>query len=115
MSVLLAVKMDLAIPAGAGLEAVNGAFPIEGAYRMLKLPGLQWKIWGTDMNKKEACGFYLFATMEDAKRRAAEVVGQLQVRPGISNVTTQIWELDAEKTRITHGPIDVPKISDLPK
>ena len=53
--------------------------------------------------------------MKDAKRRAVEVVGQLQVRPGISNVTTQIWELDAEKTRITHGPIDVPKISDLPK
>ena len=52
MSVLLAVKMDLAIPAGAGLEAVNGAFPIEGAYRMLELPGLQWKIWGDRHEQK---------------------------------------------------------------
>jgi hypothetical protein len=113
MSVLLHVKMDIAGNDANFDEVSRDAFPIEGAYKMLELPTLQWKIWGIDPQKRQGSGFYLFAVKEAAKEWAKKVVFALQQRPGISNITTQIWSIAEEQTRITKGPIDVPQIKDL--
>lgn len=113
MSVFLCVKMDLG---GEGLtyeETVATAFNMEGAQRMLELPTLQWKIWGLDPDKKQGCGFYLFASREAAEGYAKQAVLTLQARQGVSNVTTQIWTIAEEQTRITKGPIDLPQIKEL--
>lgn len=113
MSVFLCVKMDLG---GEGLtfdETVDTAFTMEGARRMLELPTLQWKIWGLDSDKKQGCGFYLFASIEAAKAYAKQAVLNLQSRQGVSNVTTQIWTIAEEQTHITKGSIDLPQIKDL--
>lgn len=115
MSVFLCVKMDVAAKDDNFKEITETAFPMEGAYRMLELPTLQWKIWGEDPQKKQVSGFYLFAAREAAEGYAKHAVETLQKRPGISNVTTQIWSIIEEQTRITKGPIDLPQIKDLEK
>jgi len=92
----------------------QGAFPPGGAYEMKKLPTLQWKIYGIDPQKRQVSGFYLFKSREAAEKRAEEAIIQLQQRPGIINVTSQLWEIVEEPTRICKGPIDLPMIQDLP-
>jgi hypothetical protein len=113
MSVLVHVKMDVAANDENFGKVVQEAFPEEYVSRVLELPTLQWKIWGVDPQKRQGSGFYLFATREAAKLYAKEVVFVLQQRPGIFNVTAQIWSISEEKTRKTKGPIDVPQIKDL--
>lgn len=113
MSVFLAVKMDINTD-GRDFDAVtNESFPMEGVMRMLKLPTLQWKIWGVDPERRQASGFYLFASREAAEKYADQCIRTLQDRPAISNVTAQIWTICEEQTRATHGPIDLPMISEL--
>ncbi len=114
MSVFLAVRMDVNIQDRTFDEVTNEAFPMEGVARMLKLPTLQWKIWATDPERRQAAGFYLFASRQAAEGYAHQCVRVLQERPGISNVTTQIWTISEEQTRMTKGPIDLPMIQDLP-
>lgn len=113
MSVFLCVKMDLGVKKDNFQETCDSAFNMEGAMRMLELPTLQWKIWGIDPDKKEGCGFYLFASREAAEAYAQKAVLMLQSREGVTNVTTQIWTIAEEQTRITKGPIDLPMIKEL--
>ena len=113
MSVFLCVKMDVNCGESEFDKATKEAFPQEGVQRMLQLPALQWKIWCVDPERKQAGGFYLFAAREAAEGYAKQAVLALQQRPGISNVTTQIWTINEENTRMTKGPIDLPQIKDL--
>ena len=113
MSVFLAVKMDVAIGDRDFDTVTQEAFSMEGVARMRQLPTLQWKIWGVDPERRQASGFYLFKNREAAEGYAHQCVRVLQERPGISNVTTQIWTICEEQTRGTMGPIDLPMISEL--
>ena len=113
MSVFLCIRMDVNIGDRTFDEVTQDAFPAEGVVRMLQLPALQWKIWGVDPERKQAGGFYLFAARQAAEAYAAQAVRTLQERPGISNVTAQIWSISEEQTRLTKGPIDLPMIQDL--
>lgn len=113
MSVLLCVKMDIGVHDNNFDEIIEKAFDMEGAYRMLQLPTLQWKIWGVDPNKKEGCGFYLFKSREAAEAYAEKAILTLQARPGVTNLTSQIWTIAEAQTHITKGPIDLPMISEL--
>lgn len=113
MSVFLAVKMDIAVGNKEFDAVTQEAFPMEGVARMRALPTLQWKIWGVDPERHQASGFYLFKNREAAQRYAHQCVRVLQERPGISNVTAQIWTICEEQTRGTMGPIDLPMISEL--
>lgn len=113
MSVLLVVRQDVYVGDGDFASATQKAFPPSGVERMLKLPTLQWKIWAADPDRRQTCGFYLFADRNEAEKYAHQAVRTLQEREGIFNVTTQIWSINEEKTRMTKGPIDVPMIQDL--
>lgn len=113
MSVLLCVKMDLGVRNDNFEEVASTAFTEDGVKAVLQLPTLQWKIWGSDPAKKEACGFYLFASREAARAYADKAILMLQSREGIENVTAQIWTISEEQTKITKGPIDAPMISEL--
>ena len=113
MSVFLEVRMDINT-GGREFEEFNKAsFTEEGVQRMLKLPTLQWKIWTTDPERRQAAGFYLFAKREAAEQYAHQCVRLLQERNGIDNVTAQLWTISERQTRITKGPIDVPMIQEL--
>lgn len=113
MSVLLVIRQDVYVGDGDFASAIQKAFPPSGVDRMLKLPTLQWKIWAADPDRRQTCGFYLFADRSEAEKYAYQAVRTLQEREGIFNVTTQIWSINEEKTRMTKGPIDVPMIQDL--
>ncbi|MCI9595776.1 MAG: YdhR family protein [Firmicutes bacterium] len=113
MSVLLFMKMDLGVEKDNFDEVIENAFDESGVKRMLGLPTLQWKIWGTDPVKREGCGCYLFADRKAAEVYAAQAVSMLGSREGVTNVTAQIWTISEEQTRITKGPIDLPMISEL--
>ncbi len=115
MSVFLAVRMDINTNGRNFDEFTNESFPDEGVQRMLKLPTLQWKIWATDPERRQAAGFYLFASREAAEAYAHACVRTLQERPGIDNVTAQLWTISERQTRITKGPIDLPMIQDILK
>ena len=113
MSVLLFMQMDIGVKKNNFDEIVDSAFKPEGVKRMLKLPTLQWKIWGFDPKKKEGCGCYLFRSREAAEAYAAKATLDIQSREGIENVTAQIWDIAEEQTQITKGPIDLPMIQEL--
>lgn len=114
MSVLLVVRQDVYVGDSDFAAVTKKAFPPAGVERMLNLPTLQWKIWAADPERRQTCGFYLFADRAEAEKYAHQAVRTLQEREGIFNVTTQIWSINEEKTRLTKGPIDVPMIRDLP-
>lgn len=113
MSVLLQVRQEVRVGDSDFASVCKKAFPPEGVDRMLALPSLQWKIWCADPDRRQTCGFYLFADREAAEKYAHQAVRTLQEREGIFNVTTQIWSINEEKTRLTKGPIDVPLIQEL--
>lgn len=113
MSVVLFMQMDIDTTKGSYDEVTQAAFPEEGVYRMLELPTLQWKIWLSDPEKKQAAGMYLFAAREAAEGYAKMAQENIGKRPGIQNLTWQIWSIYEDKTRVTKGPIDVPQIKDL--
>lgn len=113
MSVLLMVRQEVYVGESDFATVCKKAFPPEGVERMLKLPSLQWKIWCADPERRQTCGFYLFADRAEAEKYAHQAVRTLQEREGIFNVTTQIWSINEEKTRLTKGPIDVPMIQEI--
>jgi hypothetical protein len=110
MSVVLLIKMDVDTASGSYDEVTQNAFPMEGAYRMLELPTLQWKIWLKDAENKQAAGLYLFGAREAAEGYAKQAQVVLGQRQGIKNVTYQIWTIDEERTKVTKGPIYLPLI-----
>lgn len=114
MSVILEVIMDINLNGRDFMEAAKYAFPPSGAYEMRQLPTLQWKFYAIDPIKSQASGIYLFKDRKAAEARAKDAVLQLQQRPGVSNVTSRIWEIVEAPSRICNAPFDVPMIQDLP-
>lgn len=113
MSVMLIMKMDIDTSNGTFTEVTEAAFPEEGVYRMLELPALQWKIWLKDEANEQVSGVYLFAAREAAEGYAKMASENIGIRPGIKNLTNQIWDIYEDKTQITKGPIDLPLIKEL--
>ena len=117
MSYLLHIRFDFHGKTGNLQDDVAHTFPFETATnKMNALPNLKWKIWGLktdDASRIEACGFYLYPTKEAAESRAEEGRETLPHLPGVSNVTTTIWEVLDDYSLATHAPVDVPLIADL--
>ena len=101
MSVLLHIRFDITP------EAVK-LFTVEGAKKLDKLPGLQWKIWTTANDQTIGAGFYLYATKRDAQIRAKLAKPHLESLPGISNVTTEIYDILDDLSAETRAPLSTP-------
>ncbi|MEK4760099.1 YdhR family protein [Viridibacillus sp. FSL E2-0187] len=101
MSVMLQIKFDL------DTNKQGELFPIEGAKKLVELPGLKWKVWTVDEESGEGSGLYLYATRRDAEIRAKKAIPHLTSMNGVSNVTTQIFEILEEHSEITRAPLDV--------
>lgn len=117
MSYLLHIQFDLKGKTGVLEDDVKIAFPFEAATKKMNaLPNLKWKIWAVkndDSDKVKGSGFYLYPTREAAESRAEEGRATLPHFPGISNVSTTIWEVLDDYSLATHAPVDVPLIADL--
>ena len=89
-------------------ENVSALFPPEAAEKMDKLPGLIWKLWCSQPQENLGAGFYLFATRRDAENRASYAHHVFPRAPGLTEVQTEIFDVDEALTRMTRGPIDLP-------
>lgn len=76
------------------------------AHKIAGLPGLLWKLWVHDDADRVAGGMYLFASEEDARAWAdGPMVAGLSSHPGISGITYRLYDVDADLSAITRGPL----------
>lgn len=67
-------------------------------------PGLLWKIWTENAATRRAGGIYLFTDQASAEAYLDMHVARLGYF-GISNVNAGIFDVNAELTRTTRGPL----------
>jgi hypothetical protein len=70
------------------------------------VPGLRWKIWIVDEQKREAGGVYLF---EDQRAldafTSSDLAKTVATHPALKNVTMRASDIMPEETAVTRGPI----------
>jgi hypothetical protein len=87
------------------LDDVKKAF-IPVAEPIAAQPGLKWKIWCWNDEKKEAAGEYLFEDEGVVKAYLdGPIVAQVKQHPAISNLSAKVFELMEEPTAVTRGPV----------
>lgn len=67
-------------------------------------PGLVWKIWTENESGHEAGGVYLFADEHSALVYREQHTARLK-ELGISEITAKIFDINAELSRLTRGPV----------
>ena len=71
-----------------------------------KVPGLRWKIWILDEQKREAGGVYLFEDQRALETFAAsDLAKTVATHPALKNVTMRASDVMPEETAVTRGPI----------
>jgi putative monooxygenase ydhR len=71
-----------------------------------KVPGLRWKIWILDEQKREAGGVYLFEDQRALEAFAAsDLAKTVATHPALKNVTMRASDVMPEETAVTRGPI----------
>lgn len=83
-------------------------FPRTKAKELDQLPGLKWKLWTIQPNECRASGLYLFETRMDAESHAAYAQKNYPNVPGLSNISTEFYDVMESLSRITRAPIDLP-------
>src|SRR5688572_15910997 len=70
-------------------------------------PGLRWKIWLKNENKKEAGGIYLFESAEAAEAyRNSKLFKGLESNPVFTNISVKQFEIIPQLSQLTHAPLD---------
>jgi hypothetical protein len=98
---LLQVNFGLNV-APAEYKQICGAI----ADSFAKVPGLRWKIWIVDEQKREAGGIYLF---EDQRAfdafASSDLAKTVATHPALKNVTMRASDIMPEETAVTRGPV----------
>lgn len=68
-------------------------------------PGLRWKIWIYNDETKEAGGLYLFENDASADAYAEWVTNALENNPAASSITVKKFDINADATATTRGPV----------
>lgn len=69
-------------------------------------PGLRWKVWLMNEAEREAGGIYSFDSEGAAQAYLnGPIVAALKASPGISNISAKLFDVLAEHTDITRGPV----------
>jgi putative monooxygenase ydhR len=99
---ILQVNMNFSIPA-ADLEAAW----LGVAQPLADVPGLIWKVWLMNEERKEAGGIYLFETA-DAARAYVEgpIVVSLKASPVVSNITGKMFDVLTDHSAVTRAPLN---------
>jgi hypothetical protein len=93
------IHFELRMPVEEFLALCSGAAPA-----IAEVPGLQWKLFTLDREKKTAAGIYLFADRAAAEAYVdGPIVDRLRSQPGIAGLSIRMMEVDEASTRIT-GP-----------
>jgi hypothetical protein len=74
-----------------------------------KVPGLQWKFWLLNEDKKESGGIYLFDDPESVQSYLdGPIIAGVKQHPALSNINVKTFGIVEELSRITRAPIDLP-------
>lgn len=98
---ILQVNVNFSIPR-AELEASWLGF----AQPISETPGLVWKVWLMNEERKEAGGIYLFESA-DALRTYVDgpAVAALKSSPVISNISAKTFDIMSEHSAVTRAPL----------
>jgi hypothetical protein len=78
----------------------------EQAQVFTTLPGLLWKIWLRDPERRESGGIYLFESREAAESYVAgPIVARIKGNPDFGDVTVKVFDVREEQSRITRAPL----------
>jgi Putative mono-oxygenase ydhR len=73
------------------------------------VPGLQWKFWLLNEDKKESGGIYLFDDPESVQSYlAGPIIAGVKQHPALSNINVKTFGIVEELSRTTRAPIDIP-------
>jgi hypothetical protein len=72
------------------------------------VPGLRWKIWLLNEQEKEAGGIYLFESDQAVNDYlSGPLVAQVKGHPALYELSAKAFDVMADVTAITHGPVPV--------
>ena len=81
----------------------------ERAKMFLTLPGLRWKVWIRDTQRRESGGIYLFDDREAAQAYLdGPIVAAMKSMPDSTNLTTKLFEVREEVSAVTRAPLGGP-------
>ena len=70
------------------------------------VPGLRWKIWLLNDHEKEAGGIYLFESDQAVNDfLSGPLVAQVKGHPALYDLSAKAFDVMADVTAITHGPL----------
>lgn len=74
-----------------------------------EVPGLQWKVWLLNRATREAGGIYLFDSQASLDAFLnGPLAAQVKALPEIRNLSVKQFEVMADVTAVTRGPIGMP-------
>jgi hypothetical protein len=79
---------------------------MELAKPISEVPGLEWKVWLHDPEKKMAGGIYLFKDEKSVNGYlGGKIVADIMKNPAVSDIDAKVFDVLPEHTRVTRGPI----------
>jgi hypothetical protein len=98
---ILQIVFNLNVPVAEYRKIVDSV-----AHAFLDVPGLRWKIWLLNPAAQEAGGIYLFDGQASlAAYVNGPLVAQLRKLTSIRNISVKQFEVMAEVTALTRGPL----------
>ena len=75
------------------------------AQAVADVPGLRWKLWLLNEEKKEAGGIYLFQDEQALNNYlSGPIIAQVKSHPGLQDISAKRFDVMEEMTAVTHGP-----------
>ena len=100
---ILQVNFEYPNMSPAMMAANNTA---ERAKPFLDVAGLLWKIWLNTEGGPKVGGLYCFDSRAAAEAYlAGPIVARIKANPEVANLTTQIYAVTENPSRVTHAPV----------
>ncbi len=80
---------------------------LQSAQLIENVKGIIWKVWIVNEAEKTAGGIYLFEDEFSVEAYLnGPIIAAMKNMPVISDFQAKIFDIIAEPTKITHGPVD---------
>jgi|SRR5579862_4529181 len=98
---ILQINFNLNVPAPEYEKMCDSV-----AQAFADVPGLKWKIWLLNPATQEAGGIYLFDSQASLDAYLnGPMVAQIKSLPALRNISAKQFQVMADVTAITHGPV----------
>ena len=98
---ILQINVDYDIPT----EDFKASW-MKAAEPISQQPGLVWKVWVYDDEKRQGGGIYLFESREDVEvYLKSDLVRAFKASPVLRNISTKVFDIGEEASAVTRAPI----------